>query len=77
MLESVGHPTAVNPDRALRKMATERGWPIVAFSLAVPLRQRLRPAAPAITAATIGTAAAGAAIGILAFRRRRQRRFRA
>jgi HAD superfamily hydrolase (TIGR01490 family) len=77
MLESVGHPTAVNPDRALRKLATERGWPIVAFSLAVPLRQRLRPAAPAITAATIGTAAAGAALGILAFRRRRQRRFRA
>ncbi len=27
MLEAVGHPSAVNPDRALRKIAIERGWP--------------------------------------------------
>lgn len=29
MLESVGHPVAVNPDRRLRRVATERGWPVV------------------------------------------------
>jgi HAD superfamily hydrolase (TIGR01490 family) len=29
LLEDVGHPTAVNPDRALRKIAVERGWPIL------------------------------------------------
>ena len=29
MLESVGHPVAVNPDRRLRRIALERGWPIV------------------------------------------------
>jgi len=28
-LEAVGHPVAVNPDRALRKIAQTRGWPIL------------------------------------------------
>lgn len=28
MLEAVGYPCAVNPDRRLRKRAEERGWPI-------------------------------------------------
>ena len=27
-LESVGHPVAVNPDRRLRRLASQRGWPI-------------------------------------------------
>jgi HAD superfamily hydrolase (TIGR01490 family) len=31
MLEAVGRPHAVNPDRALRKVAQARGWPILAF----------------------------------------------
>jgi len=29
MLEAVGNPVAVNPDRRLRRIAQERGWPIV------------------------------------------------
>jgi HAD superfamily hydrolase (TIGR01490 family) len=29
MLEAVGSPAAVNPDRRLRKIAIERGWPIL------------------------------------------------
>ncbi len=29
MLESVGSPSAVNPDRRLRMVARERGWPIL------------------------------------------------
>lgn len=29
MLETVGHPIAVNPDRRLRRVARQRGWPIV------------------------------------------------
>ncbi len=33
MLETVGHPHAVNPDRALRKIAVARGWPVLAFAL--------------------------------------------
>ena len=32
MLEAVGHPVAVNPDRALEAIAFHRGWPIVEFS---------------------------------------------
>ncbi len=29
MLESVGSPVAVNPDRRLRRIAQKRGWPII------------------------------------------------
>jgi HAD superfamily hydrolase (TIGR01490 family) len=32
-LEAVGHPIAVNPDRALRRTATERSWPILEFRM--------------------------------------------
>jgi HAD superfamily hydrolase (TIGR01490 family) len=30
-LEAVGHPVAVNPDRALRRIAVERRWPVLEF----------------------------------------------
>jgi HAD superfamily hydrolase (TIGR01490 family) len=32
-LEAVGHPVAVNPDRALRRIAADRGWPVLEFKL--------------------------------------------
>ena len=32
MLEVVGHPRVVNPDRALRRIAAQRGWPVLSFS---------------------------------------------
>lgn len=32
MMELVGHPVAVNPDRALESLAYQRGWPIIEFS---------------------------------------------
>ena len=32
MLEAVGHPVVVNPDRALRRIAQMRGWPVLRFS---------------------------------------------
>ena len=41
MLEAVGHPTAVNPDRALRQVAAARNWPILSFA-APPRRRRQR-----------------------------------
>jgi HAD superfamily hydrolase (TIGR01490 family) len=55
LLEAVGHPTAVNPDRGLRRIAAERGWPILEFRHPIPLGQRLRdrPAVP-MAAAAIG-----------------------
>jgi HAD superfamily hydrolase (TIGR01490 family) len=31
-LEAVGHPVAANPDRKLRRLAAERGWPVVRFA---------------------------------------------
>ena len=33
LLEAVGHPVAVNPDRALRRIASERSWPVLEFRL--------------------------------------------
>jgi HAD superfamily hydrolase (TIGR01490 family) len=30
-LEAVGKPVAVNPDRALRRVAADRGWPVLRF----------------------------------------------
>jgi HAD superfamily hydrolase (TIGR01490 family) len=41
MLLAVGHPTAVNPDRGLRREAVARGWPILDFSEPVRLRDRV------------------------------------
>ncbi|MEZ5174813.1 MAG: HAD family hydrolase [Acidimicrobiia bacterium] len=32
MLDVVGHPVAVNPDRELEAIAMHRGWPVVEFS---------------------------------------------
>jgi HAD superfamily hydrolase (TIGR01490 family) len=32
-LEAVGHPVVVNPDRALRKIADERSWPMLEFKM--------------------------------------------
>ncbi len=33
MLEAVGHPHVVNPDRALRAAAAARRWPVIGFAL--------------------------------------------
>ena len=41
MLETVGHPHAVNPDKELARVATERGWPILRFTTPVAMRRRL------------------------------------
>jgi HAD superfamily hydrolase (TIGR01490 family) len=44
-LEVVGNPVVVNPDRELRRIAIERGWPVRQFTeLAYPGVSRLRPA---------------------------------
>ncbi|HET8662089.1 MAG TPA: HAD-IB family hydrolase [Micromonosporaceae bacterium] len=74
LLETVGHPTAVNPDRALRRMAVERDWPVLEFRHPVPLSRRLRerPAVP-IAAAMVGVGV-GLAVGIAWYGRRRRSR---
>jgi HAD superfamily hydrolase (TIGR01490 family) len=59
MLSVVGHPMAVNPDRALRKAALERGWEVREFTRPVPLRARFSaPPAPVVTGAAVGVGAA-------------------
>ncbi|MGA5354516.1 HAD family hydrolase [Streptomyces sp. LPB2020-019-1HS] len=74
MLETVGHPHAVNPDRALRREALARGWPVLDFHRPVRLKQRLpglsAPPRPALVAAAVGAAAATAGLVWLASRRR-------
>lgn len=61
MLEVVGHPFAVNPDRALRKLATERGWPILSFVNPVSLRSRIPSPSAATVAMGVGLGAVTAA----------------
>jgi HAD superfamily hydrolase (TIGR01490 family) len=72
MLEAVGQPHAVNPDRALRREAVIRGWPILDFSRPVPLRRRFprlgAPRTPALAAA-LGAGAATAGLAWYATRR--------
>jgi HAD superfamily hydrolase (TIGR01490 family) len=62
MLEVVGHPTVVNPDRGLRKEAVSRGWPVLTFSRPVPLRDRI----PAPSGAAVATTAAVGLTAVLA-----------
>jgi HAD superfamily hydrolase (TIGR01490 family) len=70
MLEAVGHPTAVNPDRALRKAALERGWPVLTFSRPVALRSRFSGTrTPMVTGAAMGVGAAVAGLAWYARRR--------
>lgn len=62
LLELVGHPTVVNPDRSLRKEAVQRGWPALAFEHPVSLRARIpTPSATTVTAAAVGVGAVAAA----------------
>jgi HAD superfamily hydrolase (TIGR01490 family) len=59
MLELVGHPVAVNPDRALESIAHQRGWPIVIFSRQVKQVVRTTTAVTGAVAAASATYALG------------------
>jgi HAD superfamily hydrolase (TIGR01490 family) len=56
MLEVVGHPHAVNPDRDLRRIAVARGWPVLVFTKPVALQSRVSfpPARPTLAALAVG-----------------------
>ena len=75
MLETVGHAVAVNPDRELRKVAMQRGWPVVEFDSPVSLRTRLqtlpRPSSPLLSGTALATVVVGA-IALWAFKTRRR-----
>ncbi|MPZ71823.1 MAG: HAD-IB family hydrolase [Nitriliruptorales bacterium] len=60
MMQIVGHPVAVNPDRAMESVAHRRGWPIVEFNRQAKQVAKLSAAA----AFTVGGAAGGWAAGV-------------
>ena len=74
MLEEVGHPFAVNPDRALRREAVARDWPVLVFTKPVRLRDRFSgvtlPPTSALAAVAVGAGAATAGVVWLAALRR-------
>jgi HAD superfamily hydrolase (TIGR01490 family) len=67
MLETVGHPTVVNPDRTLRKEAASRGWPVLTFSKPVSLRDRIPAPSTAAVATTAAVAVSALAAGALTY----------
>ncbi|HEY7043357.1 MAG TPA: haloacid dehalogenase-like hydrolase, partial [Nocardioidaceae bacterium] len=74
MLELVGHPFAVNPDRALRKTAIERGWPVLDFVKPVQLRKRVPFEARKGTLAAVAVGAGVVAAGAVLLSAKRSRR---
>lgn len=58
MLELVGNPSVVNPDKELRRIAAEHGWPILQFARPVALRPRVEPRTVAL--GLVGVAAVAA-----------------
>ncbi|HET6563440.1 MAG TPA: HAD family hydrolase [Marmoricola sp.] len=78
MLEVVGHPHAVNPDRELRRIAREREWPILTFDRPVALgaRVRLPESRGTLAALAAGTAVVVGSAIYLGARRRFERLLR-
>ena len=62
LLRLVGHPYAVNPDRALREMSEREGWPTLTFTSTVRVLPRRVPM-PAKIAVTF---LVGVAVGVTA-----------
>jgi HAD superfamily hydrolase (TIGR01490 family) len=71
MLEAVGHPYAVNPDRALRAEAMRRDWPVLDFATPVALRRRRAQDLPPPGRVAIATVGVAAAAGVVWYAGRR------
>lgn len=69
MLEAVGSAAVVNPDRALRRLAGERGWDVLRFERPVTLRSRLPE--PRHSVPVLAGLAVVAVLAVLLVRRRR------
>lgn len=76
MLELVGHPSVVNPDRSLRKEAAARDWPILTFSKPVSLRDRLPAPSRAAVATTVAVGLSALFAGALTYTLLRRFAFR-
>jgi HAD superfamily hydrolase (TIGR01490 family) len=74
MLEAVGHPVAVNPDRDLRKEAETRGWDVRDFRRPVRMRTRIANTATQpraqVAAGVVAALVAAAIVGYLVVRSR-------
>ena len=70
MLDAVGHGHVVNPDRALRRMADERGWEALTFVRPVVLRPGLPPPRQSVPALAVLVVAVVVTIMVLRRRRR-------
>jgi HAD superfamily hydrolase (TIGR01490 family) len=68
MLETVGQPVAVNPDRVLAKVAREREWEVMQFTKPVRLRDRVSVPSWSMTAAAAGITAAASVGALVAWR---------
>ena len=77
MLDAVGHPVAVNPDKGLRREAEDRGWETRDFRSPVRLRSRIASAVPSARtsylAGAVGVVAVAAVLGWVALRSRDRR----
>jgi HAD superfamily hydrolase (TIGR01490 family) len=74
MMEVVGHPVAVNPDKELRELANARDWQILEFERPIALRGRInipRPN-PVISGAAVATGIA-TALTVWALKTRKSR----
>jgi phosphoserine phosphatase len=58
MLQSVGHPFAVNADRQLAKIAHENQWPLLSFTHPVRAHDRSKSRTPFLVSAFVIGAAA-------------------
>ena len=77
MLEAVGHPVAVNPDRVLAKVAREREWEVMQFTKPVRLRDRVSVPSLPMTATAAGITAAASVGALVAWRLARRPRLTA
>ena len=77
MLEAVGNPVVVNPDRELRHIADERDWQIRDFDSPVRLRSRIAEAVPpkraGVAAAAVGIATVAGVLIWVSLRSRQRR----
>jgi len=75
MLAEVGHPYVVNPDKALRRLALEEGWPVLEFGQPVTLKSRvsLESTGSKVAVAGLAAAAMSAAAGVALHQLKRRR----
>jgi hypothetical protein len=73
MLSAVGHPHAVNPDKVLRRMATDHSWPVLQFRRPVELKEHARWSSSRSRAGAMAAAAGAVGAGFVSWQLRRVR----